>query len=197
MRGHPQGHALRKLRPACFRRRIDPSLEIRQQIPATRSTRSSTASSGSRIASRVWHRATSPRFLAPDGEDPDLIGQGQDAVSRAGLRQVQLRKAPSQSEVSGHHILLPAGQYHESDFELRTVAPIDLQVVGRDATGYNCQIASGSHRHDRAHSRLPSTMHTCIKWSINDIRMNVDRIKKPDQLGLTERDVSGNMLDPR
>ena len=70
-------------------------------------------------------------------------------------------------------------------------APIDLQVVGRDAAaGY--KIAMGLANKV---ARIPGAVDVHVHQVVDqpDIRMNVDRIKA-GQLGLTERDVSGNML---
>jgi multidrug efflux pump subunit AcrB len=70
-------------------------------------------------------------------------------------------------------------------------APIDLQVVGRDAeAGY--KIAAGLAGKI---ARIPGAVDVHVHQVVDqpDIRMNVDRVKA-GQLGLTERDVSGNML---
>ncbi len=70
-------------------------------------------------------------------------------------------------------------------------APIDLQVVGRDAVGgYKIALDLASKI-----ARIPGAVDVHVHQVVDqpDIRMNVDRIKA-GQLGLTERDVSGNML---
>jgi len=70
-------------------------------------------------------------------------------------------------------------------------APIDLQVVGRDAVGgYKIALDLA-----RKIARIPGAVDVHVHQVVDqpDIRMNVDRVKA-GQLGLTERDVSGNML---
>jgi len=70
-------------------------------------------------------------------------------------------------------------------------APIDLQVVGRDAVGgYKIALDLASKI-----ARIPGAVDVHVHQVVDqpDIRMSVDRIKA-GQLGLTERDVSGNML---
>jgi multidrug efflux pump subunit AcrB len=70
-------------------------------------------------------------------------------------------------------------------------APIDLQVVGRDAAaGYKIALGLASRI-----ARIPGAVDVHVHQVVDqpDIRMNVDRVKA-GQLGLTERDVSGNML---
>jgi multidrug efflux pump subunit AcrB len=70
-------------------------------------------------------------------------------------------------------------------------APIDLQVVGRDAAaGYKIAAALAGKI-----ARIPGAVDVHVHQVVDqpDIRMNVDRVKA-GQLGLTERDVSGNML---
>src|SRR5258706_7408578 len=67
-------------------------------------------------------------------------------------------------------------------------APIDLQVVGRDAVGgYKIALDLASKI-----ARIPGAVDVHVHQVVDqpDIRMNVDRIKA-GQLGLTERDVSG------
>jgi len=70
-------------------------------------------------------------------------------------------------------------------------APIDLQIVGRDtAAGYKIaqQLAARI-------ARIPGAADVHIHQVVDqpEIRLNVDRIKA-GQLGLTQRDVTGNML---
>src|SRR6185312_13033375 len=70
-------------------------------------------------------------------------------------------------------------------------APIDLQVVGRDTVaGYKiAQSLAGKI------ARIPGAADVHIHQVVDqpDIRLNVDRVKAA-QFGLTERDVTGNML---
>src|SRR6202011_5122118 len=70
-------------------------------------------------------------------------------------------------------------------------APIDLQVVGRDAES-NYRIAQ---KLAQRISRIPGAADVHVHQVVNqpEIRLNVDRAKA-SQLGLTERDVSTNML---
>ena len=70
-------------------------------------------------------------------------------------------------------------------------APIDLQVVGRDAES-NYRIAQ---KLARKISRIPGAADVHVHQVVDqpEIRLNVDRAKA-SQLGLTQRDVSTNML---
>jgi multidrug efflux pump subunit AcrB len=70
-------------------------------------------------------------------------------------------------------------------------APIDLQVVGRDADS-NYRIAQ---KLAQKISRIPGAADVHVHQVVNqpEIRLNVDRAKA-SQLGLTQRDVSTNML---
>src|SRR6185295_13738786 len=70
-------------------------------------------------------------------------------------------------------------------------APIDLQVVGRNADA-NYQIAQ---RLARKIARIPGAadVHVHQVAEQPEIRLNVDRVKA-SQLGLTQRDVTSNML---
>src|SRR5665213_3186717 len=70
-------------------------------------------------------------------------------------------------------------------------APIDLQVVGRDeAAGYKIAQALAVKV-----ARIPGAADVHVHQVVDqpDIRMTVDRVKAA-QMGLTERDVSGNVL---
>ena len=70
-------------------------------------------------------------------------------------------------------------------------APIDLQVVGRDTVGgYKIAQKLASRI-----SRIPGAADVHVHQVVDqpEIRLNVDRVKA-GQLGLTERDVTGNML---
>jgi len=70
-------------------------------------------------------------------------------------------------------------------------APIDLQVVGRDAAA-NYKIAQ---KLAERISRIPGAADVHVHQVVNqpEIQLNVDRAKA-SQMGLTERDVSTNML---
>jgi multidrug efflux pump subunit AcrB len=70
-------------------------------------------------------------------------------------------------------------------------APIDLQVVGRDVEG-NYKIAT--HLAERI-ARIPGAVDVHVHQVVDqpEIRLDVDRIKA-SQLGLTEYDVTSNML---
>jgi multidrug efflux pump subunit AcrB len=70
-------------------------------------------------------------------------------------------------------------------------APIDLQVVGRDADA-NYKIAQ---KLAQRISRIPGAADVHVHQVVNqpEIRLNVDRAKA-SQMGLTQRDVSANML---
>jgi multidrug efflux pump subunit AcrB len=70
-------------------------------------------------------------------------------------------------------------------------APIDLQVVGRDAAA-NYKIAQ---KLAQRISRIPGAADVHVHQVVNqpEIELNVDRAKA-SQMGLTERDVSSNML---
>jgi multidrug efflux pump subunit AcrB len=70
-------------------------------------------------------------------------------------------------------------------------APIDVQVVGRDADA-NYKIAQ---KLAQRISRIPGAADVHVHQVVNqpEIRLNVDRAKA-SQLGLTQRDVSTNML---
>jgi multidrug efflux pump subunit AcrB len=70
-------------------------------------------------------------------------------------------------------------------------APIDLQVVGRNAEA-NYQIAE---RLAQKISRIPGAADVHVHQVVAqpEIRLNVDRVKA-SQLGLTQRDVTSNML---
>ncbi|HWF07157.1 MAG TPA: efflux RND transporter permease subunit [Bryobacteraceae bacterium] len=70
-------------------------------------------------------------------------------------------------------------------------APIDLQVVGRDAEG-NYKIAE---RLMAKIARIPGAVDVHVHQVVDqpEIRLDVDRVKAAE-LGLTERDVTGNML---
>ena len=70
-------------------------------------------------------------------------------------------------------------------------APIDLQVVGRDAAaGYKI-----AQRLAARIARIPGAADVHVHQVVDqpEIRLNVDRVKAA-QMGLTERDVTGNML---
>jgi multidrug efflux pump subunit AcrB len=70
-------------------------------------------------------------------------------------------------------------------------APIDLQVVGRDA---NAGYRIAQELADKV-ARIPGAADVHVHQVVNspEIRLNVDRTKAA-QLGLTERDVASNML---
>src|SRR5579863_7281920 len=70
-------------------------------------------------------------------------------------------------------------------------APIDLQVVGRDAEG-NYKIAENL---SEKIARIPGAVDVHVHQVVDqpEIRLDVDRTKAAE-LGLTERDVTGNML---
>ena len=70
-------------------------------------------------------------------------------------------------------------------------APIDLQVVGRDAEG-NYRIAE---KLAERIARIPGAVDVHVHQVVDqpEIRLDVDRVKAAE-LGLTERDVTGNML---
>ncbi len=70
-------------------------------------------------------------------------------------------------------------------------APVDVQVVGRDAKA-NYDI---SREIERRIARIPGAVDVHIHQVVNypEIRVNVDR-NKAGQVGLTQRDVSGSLL---
>jgi multidrug efflux pump subunit AcrB len=70
-------------------------------------------------------------------------------------------------------------------------APIDLQVVGRNAEGELQDRPETGEKH-RAHSRR-GDVHVHQVVDQPEIRLNVDRVKAA-QLGLTQRDVTSSML---
>ena len=71
-------------------------------------------------------------------------------------------------------------------------APIDLQVVGRDAEA-NYKIAERTRRTRSRTFPAPPTFMFTRWWLSPKFDLNVDRIKA-SQLGLTQRDVTSSML---
>src|SRR5579863_5820627 len=129
-----------------------------------------------------------PTISSADGEI--LISLTKEKHGSARDYEVQLRKRLNRKFPDTTFFFQPANITNQI-LNFGLPAPIDLQVVGRDAAaGY--QIALGLANKI---ARIPGAVDVHVHQVVDqpDIRMNVDRIKA-GQLGLTERDVSGNML---
>ncbi len=129
-----------------------------------------------------------PTISSADGEI--LISLTKEKHGSARDYEVQLRKRLNQKFPDTTFFFQPANITNQI-LNFGLPAPIDLQVVGRDAAaGYQIALGLASKI-----ARIPGAVDVHVHQVVDqpDIRMNVDRIKA-GQLGLTERDVSGNML---
>jgi multidrug efflux pump subunit AcrB len=129
-----------------------------------------------------------PTISSADGEI--LISLTKEKRGSARDYEVLLRKRLNQKFPDTTFFFEPANITNQI-LNFGLPAPIDLQVVGRDAAGgYKIAQALAAKI-----ARIPGAVDVHVHQVVDqpDIRMNVDRIKA-GQLGLTERDVSGNML---
>ncbi len=129
-----------------------------------------------------------PTISSADGEI--LISLTKEKHGSARDYEVQLRKRLNQKFPDTTFFFQPANITNQI-LNFGLPAPIDVQVVGRDAAGgYKIALDMASKI-----ARIPGAVDVHVHQVVDqpDIRMNVDRIKA-GQLGLTERDVSGNML---
>ena len=107
----------------------------------------------------------------------------------------RLRSAAPQAperEIPGHDVLLPAGQHHQPDSELRT-ARAHRSAGGRPRRRWPTTKSPSSS--PRKIARIPGAADVHVHQVVDqpEIRLNVDRVKA-GQLGLTQRDVTSNML---
>ena len=129
-----------------------------------------------------------PNISSADGDM--LISLSKTKHGAARDYEVQLRKRLNQAFPDMTFFFEPANITNQI-LSFGLPAPIDLQVVGRNAeAGY----AIAQQLSARI-SRIPGAADVHIHQVVDqpDIRFNVDRTKA-GQLGLTERDVSSNML---
>jgi multidrug efflux pump subunit AcrB len=129
-----------------------------------------------------------PTISSADGEI--LISLAKDKRGSTRDYEVLLRKRLNEKFPDTTFFFQPANITNQI-LNFGLPAPIDLQVVGRDAdAGYKIALGLASKI-----ARIPGAVDVHVHQVVDqpDIRMNVDRIKA-GQLGLTERDVSGNML---
>jgi multidrug efflux pump subunit AcrB len=129
-----------------------------------------------------------PTISSADGEI--LISLTNERRGSVRDYEVQLRKRLNQKFPDTTFFFQPANITNQI-LNFGLPAPIDLQVVGRDAAaGYQIALRLANKI-----ARIPGAVDVHVHQVVDqpDIRMNVDRIKA-GQLGLTERDVSGNML---
>src|ERR1019366_3774838 len=129
-----------------------------------------------------------PTISSADGEI--LISLTKEKHGSTRDYEVQLRKRLNEKFPDTTFFFQPANITNQI-LNFGLPAPIDLQVVGRDAdAGYKIALALSGKI-----ARIPGAVDVHVHQVVDqpDIRMNVDRIKA-GQLGLTERDVSGNML---
>ncbi len=129
-----------------------------------------------------------PTISSADGEI--LISLTKEKHGSARDYEVQLRKRLNRKFPDTTFFFQPANITNQI-LNFGLPAPIDVQVVGRDAVGgYKIALDMAGKI-----ARIPGAVDVHVHQVVDqpDIRMNVDRIKA-GQLGLTERDVSGNML---
>jgi len=129
-----------------------------------------------------------PTISSADGEI--LISLTKEKHGSTRDYEVQLRKRLNQKFPDTTFFFQPANITNQI-LNFGLPAPIDLQVVGRDAAaGYKIAQTLAAKI-----ARIPGAVDVHVHQVVDqpDIRMNVDRVKA-GQLGLTERDVSGNML---
>ena len=129
-----------------------------------------------------------PTISSADGEILISLTKEKHASTRD--YEVLLRKRLNQKFPDTTFFFQPANITNQI-LNFGLPAPIDLQVVGRDAVGgYKIALDLASKI-----ARIPGAVDVHVHQVVDqpDIRMNVDRVKA-GQLGLTERDVSGNML---
>jgi multidrug efflux pump subunit AcrB len=129
-----------------------------------------------------------PTISSADGEI--LISLRKDKHAPTPDYEVKLRRILSQKFPDTDFFFQPANITSQI-LNFGLPAPIDLQVVGRDAEG-NYKIAE---RLMRKIARIPGAVDVHVHQVVDqpEIRLNVDRVKAAE-LGLTERDVTGNML---
>ena len=129
-----------------------------------------------------------PTISSADGEM--LISLNKDKHAPTREYEIKLRKRLNTKFPDMTFFFEPANITNQI-LNFGLPAPIDLQVVGRDAEGgYKlAQKLAGQIAH------IPGAADVHIHQVVDqpDIRLNVDRVKA-GQLGLTERDVTGNML---
>ena len=130
-----------------------------------------------------------PTISSADGEI--LISLKKEKHGSTRDYEVLLRKR-LREKFPGHVVLLPAGQYHHPDFELR---PARLPSICRSSGGNaeaNYKIAQ---KLAERIARIPGAADVHVHQVVDQpqIRLNVDRVKA-SQLGLTQRDVTSSML---
>ena len=129
-----------------------------------------------------------PTISSADGELLISLNEGKHGSTRD--YEIQLRKRLNDKFPDMSFFFQPANITNQI-LNFGLPAPIDLQVVGRD-TDVNYKIAQ---RLAARIARIPGAADVHIHQVVDqpEIRLNVDRIKAA-QLGLTQRDVTGNML---
>ena len=130
-----------------------------------------------------------PTIAATDGEI--LISLNREKHGPARDYEVLLRKRLDE-KFPGHGVLLPAGQHHQPDSELRP-ARADRSAGGRPRRRGQLQDRAADSR-DRI-ARIPGAadVHVHQVFDQPQLNLNVDRVKA-GQLGLTQRDVTSSML---
>ncbi|MEO8051668.1 MAG: efflux RND transporter permease subunit, partial [Acidobacteriota bacterium] len=129
-----------------------------------------------------------PTISSADGEILISLTKGKAGATRD--YEVMLRKRLNEKFHDTTFFFQPANITNQI-LNFGLPAPIDLQVVGRDAAaGYKIAQALAAKI-----ARIPGAADVHVHQVVDqpDIRMSVDRVKA-GQMGLTERDVSGNML---
>ena len=130
-----------------------------------------------------------PTISSADGEI--LISLNKEKHGSTRDYEVLLRKR-LREQFPGHDVLLPAGQHHQPDSELRP-ARADRSAGGRARMRRrNYKIAQ---RLAARIARIPGAADVHVHQVVDqpEIRLNVDRVKA-SQLGLTQRDVTSSML---
>jgi multidrug efflux pump subunit AcrB len=129
-----------------------------------------------------------PTISSADGEI--LVSLNKDKHASTPGYEVKLRKILREKFPDTTFFFQPANITSQI-LNFGLPAPIDLQVVGRDAEG-NYKIAQ---RLAAKIARIPGAVDVHVHQVVDqpEIRLNVDRVKAAE-LGLTQRDVTGNML---
>ena len=129
-----------------------------------------------------------PTISSADGEI--LIALNKDKHGPTRKYEIELRKRLETDFPDLHFFFQPA-DITSQILSFGLPAPIDLQVVGRNAAA-NYQIAK---RMAERISEIPGAADVHVHQVVDQpqIRLNVDRVKA-SQLGLTERDVTSSML---
>jgi len=129
-----------------------------------------------------------PTISSADGEL--LISLTKEKHKSTQAYEIQLRKRLTEKFPDMSFFFQPANITNQI-LNFGLPAPIDLQVVGRDTAG-DYKIAQ---QLSARIARIPGAVDVHVHQVVDqpEIRLNVDRIKA-GQLGLTQRDVTSNML---